>query len=562
MRKLNEFIWETHGIHAGTEQDHVKHGIDKLEDIIDKAIEAGNPSITFIIHSPRLTNFRYIAERETNVKFIRGNRSYLNYPKRIANLRQKYEGQINIKYGVELEWMGPDLGLQWSRSKIFQAEDADYVIGSVHFAPEGLPYDGSKEEAQELLKLRGSLENYWDGYFNEMIQMIESFGDMIQIIGHIDLPKLNVDMPEALINFETSSHPLANKFRTLLELIADRNLSLDVNMAGEFKGVGVYPTQSILRYANELQIPVCVGTDTHHVKYYGLNYKESLEYIQQAGYESYVSYSKLIPENRTIYDDHDLKVKYTVLNKGIELLNQRLDDTQRRIIPDFSFGGSFSEFVDLYRSATSMGEYNAIRIRKFGKSITVTNEIPKNTQRIVNGLFSEHLDEPGVISSLFNTLASEGINVETARLKSNNDGTAVAFLSIDTDNGNVASAIEFLRGTDGSLFKDLTYKENEVLPNYYNKGVYLLEMDGVKLNLALSEKVILTKHNNAPGVLLILLSALASKNINIKDLRLGKLNDIGYSAIAINGDSNIIRNLLTKLGDQYYEANLIEFHSF
>lgn len=562
MRKLNEFIWETHGIHAGTEQDHVKHGIDKLEDIVDKAVEAGNPSITFIIHSPRLTSFRYTAERETNVKFIRGNKSYLNYPKRIANLREKYEGQINIKYGVELEWMGPEIGLQWSRSKIFQAEDADYVIGSVHFAPEGLPYDGSKEEALELLKLRGSLEAYWDGYFNEMIQMIECFGDMIQIIGHIDLPKLNVDMPKALVNFETSSHPLANKFRTLLELIADRNLSLDVNMAGKFKGVGVYPVQSILRRANELEIPVCVGTDTHHVRYYGLNYKESLEYIQEAGYESYVSYSKLIPENRTIYDDHDLKVKYTVLNKGIELLNQRLDSNQRRIIPDFSFGGSFSEFVDIYRSATGMGDYNAIRIRKWGKSITVTNEIPKNSQRVVNGLFSEHLDEPGVISSLFNTLASEGINVETARLKSNNDGTAVAFLSIDNKNGKVQSAIDFINGTDTGLFKDLAYQENAVLPNYYREGVYLLEVDGVGLNLALSDKVILTKHHNAPGVLLILLSALASKHINIKDLRLGKLNDVGYSALAIDGDSHVIRNLLTKLGDQYYEANLIEFHSF
>jgi histidinol-phosphatase (PHP family) len=561
MRKLNEFIWETHGIHAGTEQDHVKHGIDRLEDIVDRAIEANNPSITFIIHSPRLTNFRYIAERDTNVKFIRGNRSYLNYPKRIADLRKKYEGRINIKYGVELEWMGPDLGLQWSRSKIFQAEDADYVIGSVHFAPEGLPYDGSKEEALQLLKMRGSLEAYWDGYFNEMIQMIECFGDMIQIIGHIDLPKLNVDMPEALVNFETSSHPLANKFRTLLELIADRNLSLDVNMAGKFKGVGVYPVQSILRRANELQIPVCVGTDTHHVRYYGLNYKESLEYIQEAGYESYVSYSKLIPEKRTIFDDHELKVKYTILNKGIELLNQRLDDAQRRIIPDFSFGGSFSEFVDIYKNATGMGDYNAIRIRKWGKSITVTDERPQISGEKVNGLFSEHMDKPGVISSLFNTLASEGINVETARLKSNNDGTAVAFLTIESDNGNVKSAIDFINGTDTGSFNKLIYRENAELPDYNGKGVYLLEMDGVHLNLALSEKVILTKHHNSPGVLLILLSALASKHINITDLRLGKLNDIGYSALGVEGDSYVIKNLLSKLGEQYFEANLIEFHS-
>jgi len=561
MNKFNNFVWETHGIHAGTEKDYVKHGIDKLEDIVDKALEANHPSITFIIHSPRLTNFRYSAEKNTNIKFIRGNRSYINYPKRIANLRNKYKGQINIKFGVELEWMGDDLGLQWSRSKIFQAEDADFVIGSVHFAPEGLPYDGSKEEALELLKIRGSLEAYWGGYFNEMIEMIEHFGDMIQVIGHIDLPKLNVDVPEVLKNFESSSHPLANKFRTLLEVIADRDLALDVNMAGDFKGVGIYPTQDILKRAFKLKIPICIGTDTHDVKYYGYKFNESLQYVYESGYKHYVSFSKLIPEKRTIFDDHDLKVKYTILNKGIELLNQRLHNKNRRIIPDFSFGGSFSEFLDIYKNATGMGDYNAIRIRKANKSITVSNETPEPESHKVKGLFSKHVDIPGVISSLFNTLASEGVNVETARLKSNNDGTAVAFLTLEEDNGNIKSAIDFISGTDKEIFKVLQYKEEADLPNFYEKGVYLLEMDGVELKLALSEKVILTKHHNAPGVLLILLSALASKNINIIDLRLGKRNKIGYSALAVDGDKNVINNLLNKLGDQYYEANLIEFHS-
>ena len=562
MEKLNDFIWETHGIHAGTENDHVKHGIEKLEDIVDKAIAANHPSITFIIHSPRLTNFRYIAERNTNVKFIRGNKSYLNYPKRIANLREKYGDKINIKYGVELEWMGAGLGLQWSKSKIFQAEDADFVIGSVHFSPEGLPYDGSKEEAFELLQLRGSLEAYWSGYFDEMIEMIESFGSMIQVIGHIDLPKLNVEVPEVLQNFETSSHPLANKFRTLLEIIADRNLALDVNMAGEFKGVGVYPTLNILKRAYQLQIPISIGTDTHHVRYYGVNFKESLEYVQKAGYEQYVSYSKLIPEKRTIFNNHALKVQYTILNKGIELLNQRFPPENRRVIPDFSFGGSFANFLDIYKNATGMGDYNAIRIRKGNKSITISNEIPAQETHKVTGLFSKHLDRPGVISSLFNSLASEGVNVETARLKSNKDGTAVAFLTLENEaQGNLENAIDFIKGTDSEIFKNLTYLKNGNIPNYDKKGMFLLEVDGVALKLALSQKIIITKHKNAPGVLLILLSALASKNINIIDLRLGKRNKIGYSALAINGDVHVINNLLTKLGPQYYEANLIEFHS-
>ncbi len=561
MKKLNDFIWETHGIHAGTENDHVKHGIDRLEDIVDKAIEQGHPSITFIIHSPRLTNFRYDAERNTNIKFIRGDRSYINYPKRITRLRELYQDRINIKYGVELEWMGSDLGLLWSRSKIFQAEEADFVIGSVHFAPEGLPYDGSKEEALELLKKRGSLEAYWNGYFNEMIEMIECFGDMIQVVGHIDLPKLNVEVPEVLKHFETSSHPLANKFRTLLEIIADRDLALDVNMAGDFKGVGVYPSQNILKRALELQIPVSLGTDTHHVRYYGLNFRESLEYIHQAGYVQYVSFSKLIPEKRTIFDDHELKVKYTILNKGIELLNQRFHEGNRRIIPDFSFGGSYSEFVDIYKNATGMGDYNAIRIRKANKSITVSHQRPAAETAKVKGLFSRHLDRPGVLSSLFNSLASEGVNVETARLHSNNDGTAVAFLTLEGDSVNISNAIEFVYGTDQNTFLELTYNENTELPDFFGEGVYLLEMDGVDLKIALSQKMIVTKHENSPGVLLILLSALASKGINIIDLRLGKRNKVGYSALAIEGDSNVIRNLLGRLGDNYFEANLVEFHS-
>ena len=561
MKKYNNYIWETHGIHAGTEQDHVKHGIDELDTIVEMAIAKNNPSITFVIHSPRLTKFRYTAEKRTDVKFIRGNKSYLNYPERIEELRLKYSDSIDIKYGVELEWMGSDLGAQWNRSKLFQASEADFVIGSVHFAPEGLPYDGSKEEALELLKLRGSLENYWGGYLNEVMEMIECSGNMIQIIGHLDLPKLNVDVPDAILNFETSTHPLANKFRTVLEIISDRNLALDVNMAGKVKGVGVYPSINILKRAKALHIPVAVGTDTHHLKNYGLNYTESLEYIHQAGYQQYVSYSKLIPEKRTIFDDHELKMKYTVLNTGIELLNQRLSNENRRIIPEFSFGGDYSEFLDIYDNAIGMGDYNAIRIRKGSKSITISNETPKPDKLKAKGLLSEHKDKPGVLSSLFNSLASEGINIETARLKSNNDGTAVAFLTLSGANGNVKEAMEFIKGTDEDVFDNLTFGENIEVPNYYSKGKYLLEVDGVEVKLALTKKLILTKHKNNPGVLLILLSALASKNINIIDLRLGKRNKTGYSALAVEGDEHEISHLLEKLGPQYQEANLIVFNS-
>jgi HisJ family histidinol phosphate phosphatase len=562
MRKYNDFIWETHGIHSGTEQDHVKHGIDDLENIVEMAIDNNHPSITFIIHSPRLTKFRYKSEIETNVKFIRGNKSYINYPKRIENLRRKYSGKINIKYGVELEWLGDGLGVNWNRSKLFQAKDADFVIGSVHFAPEGLPYDGSREEAEELLALRGSLEAYWDGYFNEVIQMIELMGDMIQVIGHIDLPKLNVDIPEALLNFQNSSDPLAHKFRTILEMIADRNLALDVDMAGEMKGVGVYPTIDILKKARQLGINVAVGTDTHHIKHYGVNFNESLEYIHKAGYEQYVSFSKLIPEARTIFDDHDLKVKYTILNKGIELLNQRLSKNKRRALPDFSFGQTYSEFQQIYPRSSSMGQLDAIKFRKAKKSI-VLGDLPRKRDKVYeNVLHSYHKDQPGVISSIFNALASEGINVETAYLKSNKDGTASAYISLRGHSKNIKEAIQFIKGTDDDTFIEIKLLEKVVLKKESKQNIYLLELDEVDLELQLTKKIIVTKHKDSAGVLLILLSALASKNVNVIDLDLGQKNNQGYCAIAVEGDEKEIKEILKHLGPDYTEASLICFRSF
>ena len=93
MKKENRsdlFIWETHGVHVGTGTDPVKHGIDEIEEIIEEAIIRKYPSITFVIHTPRLTSYRYPAELKSNIKFIRGDTSYFSYSSRMNNIKKKY----------------------------------------------------------------------------------------------------------------------------------------------------------------------------------------------------------------------------------------------------------------------------------------------------------------------------------------------------------------------------------------------------------------------------------------------------------------------------------------
>jgi len=560
-----QFIWETHGVHTGTGNDPIKHGIDEIEAIVEKAISMKHPNITFIIHTPRLTKFRYQSEEDTNIKFIRGSEAYQNYAKKIADLRAKYGKKINIRYGIELEWLGSKLGLQWNRSKVLQVPDADFVIGSVHFSREGIAYDGSTEEAQELLKIRGSLENYWASYFEEVIEMVSYSANMIHVVGHLDLPKLNMEFPAEFSDLDNEDNIVCDRLRVLMETISENNIALDLNLAGLKKGCGIYPNLQILKRAKTLKIPIAIGTDTHKIDEYGEYYGNGIDFARKAGYSQYVSFARGIPQLRSFNHEIDDDEKYSALNLSIEMLNRRfpVGDTGR--IPRFSFGGIYSSFTAQYDGATNLGSLSAIRIRRDKKSIMISSELPKIIQENGNlgnndfSISSKLHDVPGVLSILFNTLASEGINVKTAFLiQAEKNKAAEIFLTVSGDEKSIQNAIEFTKGTGKDYFISLEYGKNLIAPAAKKSKYYLLEMDGVKLPMPISKQMILAVIKNKPGVLLILLSALASRKINIIDLQLGERTNRGLAALSVEGDFTVIDDLLRKLGEQYYEISHFE----
>jgi histidinol-phosphatase (PHP family) len=554
------FVWETHGIHTGTGNDPVSHGVDDIESAVEKALCLNHPGITFIIHTPRLTEFRYKNEEHTNIKFIRGNEAYQNYAQKIAKLREKYDKRISIKYGIELEWLGSNLGLQWNRSKILLVPDADFVIGSVHFSKEGIPYDGSKEESQKLLEIRGTLENYWAQYFEELIEMVSYSANMIHVVGHLDLPKLYIDFPQEFTDLDTADNLVCDRLRVLLEMISENNLALDLNLAGLKKGCGIYPNLSILKRAKTLKIPLAIGPDAHSVNEYAKFYDEGITYAKEAGHSRYVSFSRGIPQiHQFDYENSEDIDKNAALNLSIEILNRRFSAEDSGRLPRFAFGGKYLSFMNLYDGATSLGGFCAIRIRRERKSITIGSVLPEIRNENETGILSRHYDKAGVLSILFNTLASEGINVKTAFLNSKSDGVAEAFLTVCGSEKSISEAIEFAKGTGKENFISIEFGKISV-PFVKKSKYYLLEMDGVKLPIPISKNMILAVLSNKPGVLLILLCALASRNINIVDLQLGERGDKGFAALSYQGDFKIVEDLLRKLGDQYYEITHFELN--
>jgi len=558
-------IWETHGIHVGTGKDHIKHGIDDIEAVIEDSISRGVPCITFVIHSPRLTRFRYEKEKKTRVKFVRGHTAYFNYSRMIEGLKKRYGNRIDIRYGVELDWLGSGLGIKWNRSKLFQAWGADFVIGSVHFSPRyGLPYDGSKEESERLIGLCGGVKEFWLNYLEEMIEMVDLAHEMIHVVGHLDLPKRYAEVPESILHPGESADMLSRRLIALLEMIRDYNLVLDLNTSGIRQGCGIYPAEGILAKANELGIPVSIGTDSHYTEEINIGYEEALNILEKTKYRYYVSFNRGIHEKRSLSGEYP--ELFNVLNLGIEMLNLRFDRNNRLKKPRLSLGGHFAKLKEHFPDASLLGKVDAIALRKERKSIILSDRLPENGGNNNGGeiegscLYSHHLDVPGTLSILFNMLASEEINIETARLEPLDDGTAEAYLELTGTRERIEEAVKFVLGTASDRFIEVLPETRRRIPPLRKADVYLLSVDGVDLPLPLSKQMILTIHSNTPGVLLILLSALASVGANVKDLQIGRRGEKQFAVLGIEGDMSEVAEVAGRLGPQFYEVSCMELN--
>ena len=241
----------------------------------------------------------------------------------------------------------------------------------------------------------------------------------------------------------------------------------------------------------------------------------------------------------------------------MEVLNHRFSREKRLEIPHLSFGGRFRSLQKEFPESSSLGSFHAIRVRKEERSVTISDSMPSYEGGEIVCLFSHHRDLPGTLAILLNTLASEEINVETAWLNSLRDGTATAYLTLGGPREHIREAVEFVLGTAADRFLRIDTDVRMRLPPLKPAAAYLLEVDGVWLPIPLSRHMIVAVHANRPGVVLVLLSALASRGVNVVDLQLGARGDRNFAALGIEGDERDVAEVLRGLGPSYFEASQI-----
>lgn len=246
--------------------------MEKLENIIERAIETGMDEITITDH----LDLEFPGE--VNI-FELDFKTYVETLKKLKNL---YKNNIKIKIGIEL---GLQPQLKDKYDEIFNCEDIDFIIGSFHcvrgmdVADRKFFEKYSKDEAHRI-------------YFEEILNTIDLF-PKINVCGHLDFinrygrsvyddyKKINFEMHKELID------------KILIKLI-EKNIGIEINTSALRYGLrDFHPCRKILKRYKELGGKIItMGSDAHRALDIMRDFDKARDVLKEIGFEKFCVFEK------------------------------------------------------------------------------------------------------------------------------------------------------------------------------------------------------------------------------------------------------------------------------
>ena len=234
------------------------HASGTMLEFAKAANRLGLAGIGFSDHSPILEEFgnKYrMLEWEMEI-----------YVEAIFSLRERFDGEIQIKLGMELEYIQE---AEKYLQRIVKKFPFDYLIGSVHLLSD---HNG---KYVYLSKLRDEeARKSYQLYFEKIKQAARS--GLFDIVAHFDLPKKFWD------EMQDEEYEIA---AMALEEIKNNDLSIEVNTSGlrtdEVKEP--FPNKRLIQIAHNLGIPLVIGSDSHLPHDVGSYFEDVVSLLKELG---------------------------------------------------------------------------------------------------------------------------------------------------------------------------------------------------------------------------------------------------------------------------------------
>jgi histidinol-phosphatase (PHP family) len=251
---------------------HYCDGKGSLEEQVQGALAQGLRAFGFSSHCPVPFENKWSMKTERLADYLAETNA----------LKAKYEGQIELYTGLEVDFIPEMVG-----PKDFSM--LDYCVGSVHYVglnQFGQPWeiDGSSVEFLECLDTLygGDIRVVIQKYYGIIRQMIET--DPPQIMGHLDKIKMH-NAARSLFD-ELESWYIAEVEQTL-QTIAKAGTIVEINTRGNYKrSLDLYPSTWIIKRMRELQIPICINSDSHRPEEITASFPLAFDTARAAGYDA------------------------------------------------------------------------------------------------------------------------------------------------------------------------------------------------------------------------------------------------------------------------------------
>lgn len=193
----------------------------------------------------------------------------------IIDLKDKYEDQIKIRYGIEMDYLP---GKEAQINEIIERIPVDYVIGSIHFIG-----DWNFDTDQSLYG-KWTNDKLYEKYFKLVQQAAQS--GLFDIIGHIDIIKKFRVYPE-------SNQDLL--FEETIKIIKENNLVVELNTGGMDRPCAEFtPGHKIIEMCYRHHVPVTLSSDAHSNIQIARHFESATELLAQVGYTEIVGFKNRI----------------------------------------------------------------------------------------------------------------------------------------------------------------------------------------------------------------------------------------------------------------------------
>lgn len=246
-----------------------------MEKTIEKAIEIGLKEICFTDH----IDYDY---PDPNFVF---DFDMKNYDAKISRLKERYEGQIVIKKGVEIG-VQPHILEQYKR--LMKKESFDFVICSMHTTnKQGLHFGD--------LFFGRSVDEAYELYYEELLYCIKHF-NQYSVLGHLDLVKRYKE--------NTSGRLFHEIIEEMFKLIIPQGKGIEINTSGHRDGLNhAMPSVDILKlykqYGGEI---ITLGSDSHVPETLGEHFSTYLRLLKDLNFKYIATYKDMKPQFHSIDD--------------------------------------------------------------------------------------------------------------------------------------------------------------------------------------------------------------------------------------------------------------------